>query len=148
MAEQSPLETDRSGRDKRIGLLIWYRISRIYNQSLKETGRHLKQWSISPAQFDALAQIGAHGRLSQQQLADKLFVTKGNITQLLSKLEESGFVKREQQWKTKYISLTEAGNELFDGVVPEQEWFQSSQFDALDREEKKQLLALLKKIQH
>ncbi|WP_317890735.1 MarR family winged helix-turn-helix transcriptional regulator [Paenibacillus arenilitoris] len=136
-----------SKRDERLGLLIWFRLSRAYGRSLKESHRHLKQWGLTAAQFDVLAQVGAHDRLTQQQLAEKLFVTKGNITQLLGKLEELGLVKREQTWKHKYVSLTERGKELYADVVPVQEQFQASRFGALSREEKKRLLELLKKIQ-
>lgn len=144
--EQNDTEPFLAKRDERLGLLIWFRLSRAYSQSVRETHQHLKKWNLSAAQFDMLAQIGAHDRLTQQQLADKLFVTKGNITQMLSKLEELGWVKREQEWKTKYVSLTDKGRVLFNDVVPVQEQFQASQYDGLNREEKKQLLELLKKI--
>ncbi|WP_139992913.1 MarR family winged helix-turn-helix transcriptional regulator [Paenibacillus paridis] len=146
--EQNGTKDFLSGRDQRLGLMIWYRLSRVYSQSLRDTHQHLKQWSLSAAQFDILAQVGAHGRLTQQQLADKLFVTKGNITQLLSKLEELDLVKREQEWKTKYVSLSAKGQALFNEVVPLQEYYQASQYNALNQEEKKQLLMLLKKIQN
>ncbi|OMF36859.1 MarR family transcriptional regulator [Paenibacillus sp. FSL H8-0548] len=136
-----------SKRDKRLGLMIWFRLSRVYNRSSRETHQHLKKWDLSAAQFDILAQVGAHKRLTQQQLADKLFVTKGNITQLLGKLENLGFVKREQDWKIKYVSLTEKGKELFDAAVPLQEQHQASQYNVLNQAEKKQLLELLRKIQ-
>lgn len=128
-------------------MLIWFRLSRVYNQSIRQSNQHLKTWNLSAAQFDVLVQVGSHERLTQQELADKLLVTKGNITQLLSKMEELGWIRREQKWKTKYISLTAEGQAMFDEVVPKQEQFQASQFGALDREEKKQLLELLKKIQ-
>lgn len=140
-------ETLLTKRDQRLGLMIWYRLSRVYNRSLRETHQHLKKWNLSAAQFDMLAQVGTHDRLTQQQLADKLFVTKGNITQMLGKLEELGFVKREQEWKTKYVSLTEMGKLLYDDVVPVQEQFQASQYGVLNQDEKRQLLDLLKKIQ-
>jgi DNA-binding MarR family transcriptional regulator len=145
--DQQDSETFLSKRDERLGLMIWFRLSRVYNHSLRETHQHLKKWGLSAAQFDILAQVGAHGRLTQQQLADKLFVTKGNITQLLGKLEELGYIEREQSWKTKYVSLTGKGKALFDEAVPVQEQFQASQYHALNREEKRQLLELLKKIQ-
>lgn len=133
--------------DERLGLLIWYRLSRVYGYNVRETQQHLKQWDLTIAQFDVIAQIGEQGRLTQQELAEKLFVTKGNITQLLAKLEEQGFIQREQQWKNKFVSLTDKGKALYAKVVPKQERFQASQFDGLDREEKKQLIRLLKKIQ-
>ncbi|MNO60980.1 putative HTH-type transcriptional regulator [compost metagenome] len=134
-------------QEERLGVLIWFRISRIFNQSLRASNQHLKQWDLSAAQFDVLVQIGAHKRLTQQELAAKLFVTKGNITQLLVKMEELGLIKREQEWKKKWLSLTDQGWELYNDVVPKQEAFQASHFAGLDREEKQQLLGLLRKIQ-
>ncbi|WP_410772190.1 MarR family winged helix-turn-helix transcriptional regulator [Fontibacillus sp. BL9] len=131
----------------KLGLLIWFRISRIYNRSLRSSNQHLKQWNLSVAQFDALVQIGSHRRLTQQDLADKLLVSKGNITQLLTKMEELGWIKREQEWKKKWLSLTEQGWELYHEAVPVQEQYQASQFAGLSREEKHQLLGLLRKIQ-
>ncbi|MGG2063652.1 MarR family winged helix-turn-helix transcriptional regulator [Bacillus sp. S14(2024)] len=133
--------------DERLGLLVWFRLSRFYNQSIRETNRHLKKWDLSAAQFDVLVQVGAGDRLTQQELGRKLFVTKGNVTQLLSKMEQLGLIQREQEGKTKYLSLTEKGKALYEEVVPPQERFQASQFCKLDREEQKQLLALLRKLQ-
>ena len=60
-------------------------------------------------------------------------------------MEKLGWIERERQWKTKYLSLTEKGRELYNEVVPKQEQFQASQFCNLNREEQLQLLELLKK---
>ncbi|MGE7904672.1 MarR family winged helix-turn-helix transcriptional regulator [Peribacillus sp. NPDC094092] len=136
-----------SNNEEQLGLMLWFRITRIYNQSIRESNQHLKKWNLSAAQFDILVQVGSHERLSQQELANKLFVTKGNITQLLRKMEELGLIKREQEWKTKYLSLTEEGKEFFHEVVPKQEHFQASQFANLNEAEKQQLLDLLSKVQ-
>ncbi|MBP3040769.1 MarR family transcriptional regulator [Bacillaceae bacterium Marseille-Q3522] len=138
-------EPSLSHQEERLGLLLWFRLSRVYNRSIRESNQHLKKWNLSAAQFDVLVQVGSHQRLSQQELAEKLFVTKGNITQLLGKMEKLGYIKREQEWKTKYLSLTEKGKALFQEVVPRQEQFQAAQFSALTIAEKKQLLFLLRK---
>lgn len=135
-----------SKQEKRLGILLWFRLSRFYNQSIRETNQHLKKWDITAAQFDVLAQVGAAGRISQQDLADKLVVTKGNIAQIIQKVEELGWITREQDWKTKYVSLTTEGKALFDDVVPMQEEFQAAQFNNLNPSEQKQLLDLLKKL--
>ncbi|MCU6797539.1 MarR family transcriptional regulator [Paenibacillus sp. WQ 127069] len=135
-----------SKREKQLGILLWFRLSRFYNQSIRETNSHLKKWDITAAQFDVLAQVGAAGRISQQDLADKLVVTKGNIAQIIQKVEELGWITREQDWKTKYVSLTAEGKALFDDVVPMQEQFQAAQFNNLNPSEQKQLLDLLKKL--
>lgn len=136
-----------SKQQLRLNLMLWFRLSRFYNQSIRESNIHLKEWNLTGSQFDILAQIGTNERLSQQELADKLFVTKGNITQLISKMEKNGLVKREQEWKTKYLSLTDKGLTLYHQVVPLQEQFQAAQFESLNQQEKKVLLELLRKIQ-
>ncbi|MFC0472786.1 MarR family winged helix-turn-helix transcriptional regulator [Halalkalibacter kiskunsagensis] len=133
-------------QDVRLGLLLWFRIARFYNQSNRLSNQHVKQWGLTIAQFDLLVQVGAHQSLSQQELAEKLLVSKGNITQMLRKMEKIGLVKRKQEWRTKLISLTTQGEKLFEEVVPKQELFQASQFQTLDKEEQKQLLSLLKKL--
>ncbi|WP_091584572.1 MarR family winged helix-turn-helix transcriptional regulator [Alteribacillus bidgolensis] len=136
-----------SKHDERLALLLWFRLSRFYNQSIRRSNKHLKRWELSAAQFDVLVQVGTYQPLTQNELAAKLFVTKGNITQILRRMEELGWVQREQVWKKKVISLTDAGNSLFEEVVPHQEQFQASQFQGLEKEEQKQLLNLLKKLQ-
>ncbi|PIE95625.1 MarR family transcriptional regulator [Bacillus fungorum] len=133
--------------EDRLGLLLWFRLSRFYNKSIRETNQHLKEWNVSAAQFDVLAQVGVHDRLTQQELGNKLFVTKGNITQLLNKMEQLEWIRREQEGTTKYISLTEKGKGLYEEIVPPQETFQAEQFQNLNVEEQQQLLQLLKKLQ-
>lgn len=134
-------------RERMISILAWFRLSRFYNESIRQSNQYLKKWGLSIAQFDILAQVGANERICQQDLAEKLLVTKGNMTHMLSKMEQIGWVQREREWKTKYITLTEAGRTLLDDVLPAQEQFQANQFGKLSMEEKKQLLELLKKLQ-
>jgi len=139
-------EASPDKRDERLALLLWYRFSRIYNQSVRESEQHLRNWDLTVAQFDVIAQIGMNKQLTQGELAEKLLVTKGNITQLLSRLEQAGLIQREQDWKVKHVSLTDQGKALYEQVVPVQERFQASHFEALDREEKEKFLHLLKKL--
>lgn len=134
-------------RDDQLGLLIWFRLARFFHQSIRLSTQHLKKWDLSVSQFDLLAQIGAHQPLSQNELAAKLFVTKGNVTQVVSKMEENGYIERQQEWRTKMISLTAKGEQLFQEVVPQQGRFQAMQFQGLNTDEQKQLLHLLKKLQ-
>ncbi|MDR0140167.1 MarR family winged helix-turn-helix transcriptional regulator [Metabacillus idriensis] len=136
-----------SRKDFRLGLMIWFRLSRVYNHNIRRNNEHLKEWDLTSAQFDVLIQVGISKEISQKELAQKLFVTKGNITQLIGKMERLGWVQRKQDWKTKTISLTDKGKQLYSEVVPEQEDFQASQFYGLEQEEQKQLINLLKKVQ-
>ncbi|WP_035663091.1 MarR family winged helix-turn-helix transcriptional regulator [Halalkalibacter akibai] len=133
-------------QDLKLGLLLWFRLAQFYNRSNQLSNQHLKKWNLSIAQFDLLVQVGVHQPISQQGLAEKLLVTKGNITQMVVKMESAGLIQRTQEWRTKHITLTNKGKELYEEVVPQQELFQVSQFQALTKDEQKQLLALLKKL--
>jgi|SRR5699024_10140920 len=147
MKETANDEFMLSNKDKRLGLLLWFHLSRFFNHSIRLSNQHLRDWNLSVAQFDILVQIGSTKRLTQKELGDKLLVTKGNVTQLLGKMEKMDLIMREREWKTKYLSLTEKGKALYQDVVPQQEAFQASQFCNLNREEQHQLLELLKKLQ-
>ena len=136
-----------SKKETKLGYLIWFRLARVYNQNLKSTNIHLKEWDLTTAQFDVLSHIANEHPIMQQELADKLFVTKGNITQLLNKLESLGYIRREREWKTNFLYLTPEGKELFDEVLPAHLEYQADQYKQLTKDEKKQLLQLLKKIQ-
>ncbi|WP_100407336.1 MarR family winged helix-turn-helix transcriptional regulator [Bacillus solitudinis] len=133
-------------QEERLGILLWFRFARFYNRSIRLSNQHLKRWDLTISQFDLLVQIGAHQPISQQELAGKLFVTKGNLTQLITKLERMELVKRTQEWRTKLITLTDKGTTLYSEVVPQQERFQAAQFQGLTKVEQKQLMSLLKKL--
>ena len=98
------------------------------------------------AQFDVLAQVGASEGLTQQALADSLLVTKGNVAQVLSKMERRGLILRRQQGRSNRLFLTVGGRRLFDEVVPAQEEFVAQGFSVLSPGEQRTLLELLRKL--
>lgn len=130
----------------RESILIWFKLSRIYTDNLKDSNQLLKPFGISLGQFDVIAQLGIGREITQNELSEKLLVTKGNISQLMASLEEAGLVCRRQEWKTKYVTLTKKGIALHDQVVPVIESFQNDTFGVLEKEEKSELLRLLRKL--
>ena len=135
-----------SYKSKNLAVLLWFRLARFYLKNVKESNNHLKKWGLTTAQFDVIVHVGRNKRITQQELADKLVVTKGNVTHLLKKMEELEWIKREVEWKNKYLSLTELGQRMYEEIVPIQEQFQQTQFNKLTEEEQKQLLDLLRKL--
>ncbi|WP_054712849.1 MarR family transcriptional regulator [Bacillus sp. JCM 19041] len=133
-------------RKNRLALALWFRLARFYQQSNRASTHHLSRWCITLSQFDTLVQISVFQPVTQNQLAEKLFVTKGNMTHTLSKLEGASLIERTQEWRTKTIELTELGENLIKEVLPDQSDFQASQFAALTVSEQKQLLQLLRKL--
>ncbi len=138
----------RSHAERRIGVALWGRLARFYERQMRLAAAHLHAWNLSAAQFDVLATVGRHEGMTQQELAERLLVTQGNITQLLDKLERRGLLQRCPDGRTKRLMLTDAGRQLHDDVVPAQERFQGQQFAPLSPAEQHQLLMLLRKLQH
>ncbi|MFT8309568.1 MAG: MarR family transcriptional regulator [Sporolactobacillus sp.] len=127
-------------------ILLWFYLSRAYHIQLKRYSQFLKTWTLTISQYEVLEKIGESGRMSQKELAEKMFLTKGNITQLIIKMEKEGFISREQEWKTKYILLTEKGNELLNQVLPERKKYFAQQVQGLTSKEQKQFIKLIKKL--
>ena len=133
--------------ERRLGDALWGRLARFYERQLRLTTARLRAWDLSVAQFDVIAQVGRRPHMTQQELAARLLVTQGNITQLLDRLELRGLLRRCPEGRLKRLALTEQGRQLYDEVVPAQEHAQALQFSPLTLEERHQLLALLRKLQ-
>jgi DNA-binding MarR family transcriptional regulator len=127
-------------------VLAWLRLARVYQKIDRASFAAMRLRGLSLGQFDVLAQVGAHPGITQQGLADALLVTKGNVCQLLDRMEAAGLLVRRQEGRTNRVSLTEAGRRLHDDLVPAQEALIAAKIAALDRPEQHHLLELLRKL--
>jgi DNA-binding MarR family transcriptional regulator len=132
---------------RRPGLLAWTHLMRVYNKMQRHSMDHLKCSHVTTAQFEVLAQLSVAPGISQQELSEKLLVTKGNICGLLDRLEEQRLVERRadpEDRRTHRLYLTDEGRELADRIVPEHEDFIQEHMSTLSDEEQRTLLALLR----
>ena len=136
---------DRAGR---MAVVAWMRLARVYTKIDRATAVHVRAYDLSVAQFDVIAQVGAHEGLTQQELADVMLVTKGNITQLIDRLERRGLVERRpaRSGRGNHLYLTEAGWAVHRAAVPAQEDLIVDCFSPLDLEERRLLDRLLRKL--
>jgi DNA-binding MarR family transcriptional regulator len=109
---------------------------------------HLKLWNLNNAQFDVLAHVGAAEGITQQELADSLLVTKGNVAQLLDRMEKRGLIERCPQGRANRLFLTDEGRRAFAGVVPAHEALIDERLSVLSKEEQRQLFELMRKLDH
>lgn len=89
-------------------------------QLLRELERTPRQipgvGKISPSEFHLIEQIGLDGKVTSKELSQQLTITKGGISQLLSKLSKQGLIDREGNLEDKrvsYIRLTPLGEKVF-----------------------------------
>lgn len=138
------------GGIRRSSLLSWFRLARSFQRIDRRTADHLRAFDLTVAQFDVLAQVGAAEGITQQRLADALLVTKGNVCQLLDRMEARDLIERRpaESGRAKHLHLTDAGRTLKQVAVPSQEDLIDRCFSALSDEEQAQLARLLRKLEH
>lgn len=131
-----------------LGSLIWLRITRFTHQSNVLSNDFLKQYGITAAQFDVLNQVAIDEPITQSDLAEKVTVSAGGISRMLTRLEQDGYIKRKKDWKTNWVSLTPQGQAKMDEVFDNQLAFQTSLVNScLTEEEQKTLYKLMTKLQ-
>jgi DNA-binding MarR family transcriptional regulator len=102
---------------------------------------------ISPAQFFLLKVLLVEQYANQANLAAALGVTAGNISQLQTKLERAGLIRRTGQGRAKIATLTGEGRRLVLRLEPRYEAFLRRRFASLSAVELKTLCQLLSKLQ-
>ncbi|MDB5295539.1 MAG: transcriptional regulator [Phycisphaerales bacterium] len=81
---------------------------------------------ITLPQFDLLATLRFGEGVTQQELAGRLLVTKGNVCGLLNRLEQAGWVERRPDpadARANRLYLTPAGRQKIDSVRPAHDAF-------------------------
>ncbi|HCG64891.1 MAG TPA: MarR family transcriptional regulator [Sphaerochaeta sp.] len=99
----------------------WTRLMRVYQRMSASGERQFKTLGINTAWFDVLAQLYGREGVTQQELSNRLLVTKGNVSQLLVKMGDAGLVDRRNEGRCRYVWLTEKGRRLAETAIPLEE---------------------------
>jgi DNA-binding MarR family transcriptional regulator len=73
---------------------VWFRFIRLEGRLQIAVSERLREIGLSVPQCDVLTTLTEIEGVSQQDLAKRLYVTKGNISGLLDRLENAGMVER------------------------------------------------------
>ncbi|HNV05593.1 MAG TPA: MarR family transcriptional regulator [Petrotogaceae bacterium] len=116
---------------------------------IRAAGRKvLKDYDISPAQFDVLQLLYFDGEKKLSEISKNLGVTKSTTTGLIKRLEILYFLDREQSEEDKRvyrIKLTDSGRELITKVIKKRVEVMQSVIDRLGNE--KELIEKLSELQ-
>jgi DNA-binding MarR family transcriptional regulator len=100
---------------------VWVTFARVYNRLERRLGRVLAAHGLSLSQFDVLATL-LHGEgITQQELAERLLVTKGNVVGLIDRVGAAGWVERRpdpDDRRANRLYLTDAGRKILSEVFP------------------------------
>jgi len=124
----------------------WLRLLRVCHRIERTLGEDLRSHSLSLAQFDVLAHVGSAEGMTQQELASRLLVTKGNVCQLLDRLQATHLIERRREGRSNRLYLTAGGRTLFEELLPGHEALIAKQLGSLSAAEQLQLLELLRRL--
>ena len=94
---------------------IWFRLMRLHTRGLNAISDRLRTIGLFAPQCDVLTTLTEQEGITQQLLAERLYVTKGNISGLIDRLVRAGLVERRPSRDDKRshaIYLTEEGKRL------------------------------------
>lgn len=135
-------------RAEKTAVLAWLRFTRVCQKADRAFATAFAREGLSVAQFDIIAQLGRGEGITQQELADRLLVTKGNVSQLIGKMERRALIFRCQEGRANALYLTPEGKRLFAAALPAQEARIVALFGALSPDEQRDLLRLLRTLDH
>ncbi|KQP41176.1 MarR family transcriptional regulator [Methylobacterium sp. Leaf104] len=96
-------------------LRVWFRFIRLNRRVTAAMAGELRGLGLSIPQFDALSTLTEREGMTQQDLAARLYVTKGNVSGLIDRLVEAGLVERRPipgDRRSHALYLTPAGTDL------------------------------------
>lgn len=102
-------------------LRVWISLARCYSTYSKAISAKVQEYGLTTPQFGILEALYHLGPLSLGELADKLLVTGGNVTYVMDRLEDQGFVYRDRSGADRRVvqaRLTPEGRELIEQVFP------------------------------
>src|ERR1700734_2644837 len=103
-----------------LAVRVWFRFIRLESRLQIAVSERLREIGLSVPQCDVLTTLTEAEGVSQQDLAKRLYVTKGNISGLLDRLEGAGLVERRSTAadRRQYeIYLTAAGREAAERAI-------------------------------
>jgi MarR family transcriptional regulator, organic hydroperoxide resistance regulator len=126
---------------------IYFRFLRLRQQVFAEMAQILKPLNLSIPQFDVLSTLTEQDGMSQSELAEKLYVTKGNVSGLIDRLAEAGYVERRStpgDRRANAVILTAKGREVADSGIALQRSFVADTLGRMSREDMTRLDEALK----
>jgi MarR family transcriptional regulator, organic hydroperoxide resistance regulator len=137
------------GKELPLDLETWLQMIRTFWTLQSRIEDSLKKHKLTLAQFDLLAMLLGLEGWNQQELADKLAVTKGNMVGLVNRLSRRGYVKRVPSRtgrRANLIRLTARGRRLVTAAMPDHLRLVKGMMGPLTANEQEALRALLARL--
>lgn len=137
--------------DDKIRQRAWVRMALLYQRAFRVLAERLSGVGLSVAQFDLLVQLvlAEPEKLKQSDLAQRLLVTKGNISGMVTRMEEQGTLERfgdPHDKRSNRIAITPQGRALHQAGSVIQQHLVKEMFEELDGDTLKSLEEVVSRI--
>ena len=138
-------------KENELAQLLSVELMRLGGRLESSVQGHLKQWDISTPQFNVLRILFVRDEgegVSCQTVIDRLLTPVPDLTRLLSRLEERGWVTRFRDPHDRRIrrtKLTETGRSVVEEIYPTLTVFHQTEFASLTVAEMQTLFKLVEK---
>jgi len=153
MAKDSALMSleDAAAPHAKQSLRLWLKLLAATTVVEKTVRAHLRlNCNSTLPRFDVLAALErASGKITMSQLSNRLLVSNGNVTGLISRLVEDGLVLRQtdpNDRRTQFISLTRAGRAAFKRMAKQHEALVDELFAEISGRDMDRLLELITRL--
>lgn len=105
---------------------VWFRFLRLHQRAYGLGGATLRSLGLSIPQFDVLSALTEREGVTQQGLAERLYVTKGNVSGLIDRLVDAALVERRampDDRRSHALYLTPAGRKTAEQALAAQRAF-------------------------
>ncbi len=145
----TPVDAEtRATPDDHIALRLWLRVLTCSNLiEGKVRGRLRSEFESTLPRFDLLAQLDREpDGLTMGELSKRMMVTGGNVTGLVSQLEQVGWVSRKahpESGRTFITRLTPEGSSAFKNMAAAHEEWVKAMFEQVSNDDIDKLMDLL-----
>lgn len=141
--------TERKG-DLWLQNYIPYLLYRATNKLNSRLLTRLRQMKINPSQWRVLSVLKAYGTLSVSEIVEHTLMEQPTVSRVVAQLEQEGRVIRSASAadsRVTRVTLTDAGIEAFEAIIPAALRHQELALQQLTPEEIKTLTEILSKIE-
>lgn len=134
-----------------LNLKVLIALSRTTQAVHKRSAAIFKDGGLTMTQFSVLEALYHKGPMSINQIIQTILATPGNMTVVIGNLERDGLVTRSghpEDCRSVLVTITDAGRARIEEIFPKHLDDLAECFAPLTREEKAQLIALLKKLRN
>lgn len=127
-----------------------YKLSVLTSRLTKMLSRvYGEKYGLSTPEWRVLVHVARREKMSVREIHDHVYLEKPSVSRAVSKLEKAGLLAKttsEADHRLVEIEITDAGLDVFNGIVPDALSFEELLLSAFSHAEREQLHSLMERL--